>query len=154
MSEVDTSANFPRWHKMSIMEPDWFEFRSEGVVLQIYSNWDEDAWILLDASQNPDAEPAQHKTLYQHGSLAEVQTWGLSWACDALRQQLSQAREEALEEAVKLADDALQYHEKARQLQISVGNTENAEHRAASMSCARVMASDIRALITTTQKEE
>ena len=105
MSEVDTSTNFPRWHQMGIMEPDWFEFKSGSIVLQIYSNWDEDAWILLDASQNPDAEPSQHVTLYQHGSLTEVQAYGLSWACNTLCAQLTQERSDALEEAAGVCED-------------------------------------------------
>ncbi len=83
------------WHQMGIMEPDWYEAKAGSLVLQIYSNWDEDQWILLNASGLPeDAEPSAMPELYRHADLAEVKIWGLSWIASGLHQERDALRDD------------------------------------------------------------
>lgn len=94
------------WHQMGIMEPDWYEARAGSLVLQIYSNWEEDQWILLNASGLPeDAEPGDMPELYRHADLAEVKIWGMSWIASALHQDRDAGREHA-GELVEALEDA------------------------------------------------
>lgn len=87
MTDTDTSAEaiVVIWKQMAVMEPEWFEAKAGNLVLQIYTNWAEDAWVLLNASGLPeDAEPSDMPELYRHGSLAEAKLWGMSWLASAL----------------------------------------------------------------------
>lgn len=71
---------------------------------------------------------------------------------DELRAQLQAARDEALEEAALMCDEAHKYHTGARDIQKARGNEIAAQDRSARMTTCRILGCQIRALKSASAK--